>query len=228
MVEHKNTTKKQRIVSIGLVAIVVVGLLGFIAYDFWMVNQKTTAILKAPGVVASKDDSQKAGEGSEVTPVTKDELSGYRVAADAPRVLTIDALSISARIRPMSLNSDNSIQAPKNINDSGWYTGSVKPGEAGAMFIDGHASGATRQGLFGYLDTLKNGDTLSVEKGNGKKLKYKVVHVAVVPLDAVDMSKILAPYPGVSNGLNLMSCTGAWVDDAETLDHRVVVYTEQI
>ncbi len=160
--------------------------------------------------------------------MTKDDLSGYKVAADAPRVLTIDGLNISARIRPMSLNSDKSIQAPKNINDSGWYTGSAKPGEAGAMFIDGHASGATRRGLFGYLDTMKNGDTLSVEKGNGEKLTYKVVHVAVVPLDAVDMSKILAPYAGVRNGLNLMSCTGAWVDDAETLDHRVVVYTEQI
>ncbi len=229
-VATQKVPKKQRIVFISLVALVVLGAVGYIAYDFWSVNQKTHAILGAPGIITTADsnDPEKASEGSETTQVTKDDLSSYRVVADAPRILTIDTLGIEARIRPMSLTSDKSIQAPKNINDAGWYTGSAKPGEAGAMFIDGHASGATKLGLFGNLTALKSGDTMTVEKGDGMKLMYRVVHVATVPLESIDMSKALAPYPGVKNGLNLMTCTGTWVKESSTLDHRVIVYTEQI
>lgn len=226
--ERKQVKPKQRIAFVGLVVIVALALAGYIAYDFWAVNQKTNAILSAPGVVVGSDDSEKSGEGSEVAPVTIDDLSTYKVAADAPQILTIDALNVAARVRPMGLNSDKSIQAPRNINDSGWYTGSAKPGEAGAMFIDGHASGSTRLGLFGSLDTLKTGDTMSIEKGDGTKLTYRVVHVATMALEAVDMSKVLAPYDGVKNGLNLMTCTGTWVPESQTLNQRVVVYTEQI
>ena len=221
--------KNPRLVSSILVAAVVLGLVGFIAYDFWLVDHKTNIVLKMPGMVGTTgDDKSKGDEGSEAAPVTKEDLSGYTVAADAPRILTIDKLGLETRILPMGINADNSIQAPININDAGWYTGSAKPGEVGAMFIDGHASGATRLGAFGSLDTLKNDDTLTIEKGDGATLTYRVVHVAVVPLEAVDMSKALAPYPGVNKGLNLMTCTGTWVKESATLDHRVIVYTEQI
>lgn len=220
-------TKRQRIVVMSAVAFVIAALVGFVMYDFWAVSQKTQAILKAPGIITTSDD-EKAGEGSDTTALTKDDLAAYTVAPDAPRILQIDRLGIAARIRPMGLNSDKSIQAPKNINDAGWYMGSAKPDARGALFIDGHASGATRLGLFAYLDTLEKGDMVRLEKGDGTKLSYRVVNVAVVPLESIDMGKILVPYPGVEKGLNLMTCTGVWAEDAETLDHRVVVYTEQL
>ncbi|MGV9002184.1 MAG: sortase domain-bontaining protein [Candidatus Saccharimonadaceae bacterium] len=226
----KKMTTKERIIFISLIVLIVLGIAGYVAYDFWSVNQKTQAILMAPGVIttANKDDPVKAAEGSETVVATKDDLSTYKVAADAPRILTIDKIHLQARIRSMGLNSDKTIQAPKNVNDAGWYTGSAKPGESGGTFIDGHASGATHFGLFGYLANLKNGDTVSLEKGDGTTLTYRVVHVETIPLNAIDMSKILAPYPGVDKGLNLMTCTGKWLNGNETLDHRVVVYTEQV
>lgn len=222
-------TKRQRTIVISAVALVVAAVIGFVVYDFWTVNQKTHAILKAPGVVAhTTDDDEKASEGSDTTVFTKDDLAAYAVAPDEPRILKIDRLGLAARIRPMGLNSDKSIQAPKNINDAGWYKASAKPNETGALFIDGHASGASRLGLFAYLDTLEKGDMVQLEKGDGTKMSYRVVNVATVPLKSIDMSKILAPYPGIEKGLNLMTCTGTWAEDADTLDHRVVVYTEQL
>lgn len=222
-------TKKQRTIVIGAVVLVAMAVIGFVVYDFWTVSQKTHAILKAPGIVThSTDDGEKASEGSDTTALTKDDLAAYTVAPDAPRILKIDRLGLAARIRPMGLNSDKSIQAPKNINDAGWYKGSAKPNEVGALFIDGHASGSSRLGLFAYLDTLKKGDMVQLEKGDGTKLSYRVVNVVVVPLKSIDMSKILAPYSGVEKGMNLMTCTGVWAHDADTLDHRVVVYTEQL
>lgn len=211
---------------------IVLGLafVGYIMYDFWVIQQKTQAVLGAPGIIrqADTDNPEKANEGSEATAVTRDVLAEHTAAPHAPRALYIDKLNIATRIQPMFLNNDKSIQAPKNINDAGWYVGSAYPGESGAMFIDGHASGVSRLGLFAYLDTLTTGDTLTVEKGDGTKLQYRVVHTAIVPLESVDMGAILAPYPGVDKGLNLMTCTGTWVKDSATLDHRVVVYTEQV
>jgi len=223
-------TKQRRPFLIGAIILIIVASLGFLAYDFWLMDQKTKAVLGAPGIIVKEDKNnpEKAREGSETTAITKDDLSSYTVAADVPRVLTIDKLGIEARIRPMSLNKDKSIQAPQNIYDAGWYTGSAKPGANGAMFIDGHASGSTRLGIFATIDTLKVGDTMQVEKGDGMKLTYEVVHVATIPLTAIDMSQVLAPYAGVSSGLNLMTCTGTWLKDSATLDHRVVVYTKQI
>lgn len=219
---------KRRKLSVWVIVTAVIILVGYIAYDIWSVDQKTRAALVAPGIITDNKDPEKVAEGSDTTTPTKDDLSTYKVADDEPRVITIKKLNVEARIRPMGLNADRTIQAPKNINDAGWYTGSAKPGEAGAMFIDGHASGATHLGLFGYLTLLKSGDTLSVEKGNGTSLTYRVVHVETTPLDAIDMVKILAPYEGVEKGLNLMTCTGKWLNDTKTLDHRVVVYTEQV
>lgn len=228
MAVAKTTEKKRRILWVSVAVLGLVAVAGFIAYDIWLVEQKTQKILGAPGIISTEDNTEKSSEGSETTEVPQDLLASYSVAADAPRALYIDKLGIAARVQQMGINKDNSIQAPVNINDSGWYTGSAKPGEAGAMFIDGHASGSSRMGLFAYLDTLKVGDTLQVEKGDMSRLTYRVVHVETVAVDSVDMSKVLSPYSGVENGLNLMTCTGVWLKDRETLDHRVVVYTEQV
>lgn len=217
---------------VGAVLLIMAGVGGYIAYDFWSTNQKTQAILGAPGIVTASDETnaEKAGEGVDTGGVSDDEIAGYKVAADEPRVITINAINVRARIKPMGLNTDNSIQAPRNINDAGWYTGSAKPGESGALFIDGHASasGAPKMGLFASLGELNTGAMITIEKGDGKQLTYRVVKVETVSLDSLNMETILKPYAGTTRGLTLMTCTGHWMKNAETLDHRVVVYAQQV
>ena len=212
----------------GGIALVVLATIGYIVVDSWLVEQRADRLIKAPGIIASSGAQAGEGtsEGSDTAVVQPDDLSAYTVAADHPRVILIPRLGVTARVQAMGLNRDNSIQAPKNIYDAGWYTGSALPGAVGAMFIDGHASGASRQGLFGYLDTLRSGDAVMIERGDHTQVKYEVVSVAVVPLGDVDMAAALGPSPGVERGLTLMTCTGQWVGGKETLDHRVVVYAK--
>ena len=210
-------------------AIIVLLLTGYIAYDTWLTNSRAQAVLTSqPASSNNPTGWSKDAEGKDETEIPKSALSSYTVGPTLPRALYIEKLNIAARVMPMSINTDNSIQAPKNIFDSGWYNGSVKPGETGAMFIDGHASGSTRQGLFAYLDTLQKGDKVQIEKGDGTKLNYKVVNVETVPLADVDMKKVLLPYGNASRALNLMTCTGKWLPKDKTYDHRVIVYTEQV
>ncbi len=208
------------------VVLMLVGAVGYVAIYALFAGDKTT---EQPQATSSREVSFSGnGEGQDEAPVTADALARYAVDARHPRVLYIDTLSVAARVLPMSVNTNGSIQAPLNIYDTGWYTGGVKPDETGAVFIDGHASGPTREGVFAYLDTLKKGDTLQVEMGDKRRLNYRVVHTEVVPLTNVDMRKALLPYGTASKGLNIMTCTGDWLPAQNTFDRRVVVYTEQI
>ena len=167
-------------------------------------------------------------EVKEEATLPNDVLARYTVEPSLPRALYINRLSVAARILPMGVNTDGTMQAPYHIDDTGWYAEGVKPGEKGAVFIDGHASGATRKGVFAYLDTLKPGDSVRLEKGSGAILAYEVVYVESVPLEKLDMRTVLQSYEGVERGLNLMTCAGKWLADSQTYDHRVVVYTRQL
>ncbi len=179
-------------------------------------------------MAAALGDSTAALEGSDENVVSESSINSYVVSADMPRVLKIDKLNVRARVLPMGVTSTSAIQAPINIFDSGWYTGSAKPGTPGVSFIDAHASGSTREGLFAYLDTLKAGDVITVERGDGTILKYAVRSLETQALADIKMTQVLSPKNGIKEGLTIMTCTGKWMADKDTYDHRVIVYTERI
>ena len=200
----------------------------YVGVDIWSVNSqlkqdldKTVNALGSPNAKTHQDN-----EGRDETPVSEDVVDTYQVAASLPKVITIADAKVRARVLSMDVNPDNSIQAPINIYDAGWYTGSAKPGEPGAALIDAHASGATRAGLFAYLDELKVGDTMEIERGDGKKFIYETVYTEVVRREEVDMKKLLVPYGDEPQGLNLITCAGVYLKDEATYDHRVVVYSK--
>ena len=224
LTRHRSRGLFIRRLSLAASAVLLVGLTSFVGINIWLNGPQP----RGEAVMGASDQHIKSAEGSDETPISVADLDNYTVAASMPRLLEISKLGIKARILPMSVNSDNSIQAPINTNDAGWYTGSARPGGVGASFIDGHTSGATRLGLFGNLDRLEKGDEIKVERGDGQVVTYAVQKVDVVPLDKVDMTEVLAPYPGVENGLNLMTCTGDYVSKSQTSDHRVIVYTKEI
>lgn len=207
-------------------AIAILGITGYVAFDTWISNnvvEKTTSSL-----AAVQGESTAALEGSDENVVSESAINSYVVAADMPRVLTIDKLNVRARVLPMGVTATSAIQAPINIFDSGWYTGSAKPGTPGVSFIDAHASGSTREGLFAYLDTLKAGDVITIERGDGAVLKYAVRKLEKQKLADIKMTQVLSPKDGIKEGLTIMTCTGKWMADKETYDERVIVYTERI
>lgn len=220
------------------VAVLILVATGYVTVDTWLINRRITADTSVPTsaeVSQSNETAANASTGSaqfseeiDTTKPATDILKNYTVDDDAPRALYITKLGVRARILSMGVASDGSIATPKNIYDSGWYNASAKPGSAGAMVIDGHASGATRVGLFAYLDKLSEGDNITVEKGDGTQLDYKVVHKDIVPKDEVNMQAFLRPYDGVSEGLNMMTCTGDWIEDQKTYDHRVLIYAKRV
>ncbi len=213
-------------------AILFISTTAYVSVDTWITNNavkaETAKLGAGEGLGNTNGTTSQEQEGKDETKPTLASLAKYVVGPTLPRALYIDKLNVAARVLPMGVNNDGSIQAPRNIYDAGWYNGSVKPGDIGAMFIDAHASGPTREGLFAYLDKLTEGDQIQVEKGDGTRLTYKVVHTEVQPVEGLDMKKMLLPYGNSLRALNLMTCTGKWVNATNSYDKRVLVWTEQV
>lgn len=213
-----------------LISLIFAGLVSWGVFEGYKFYLRSTSMTTEQAESSSPEVRQSA-EGRDERTIQQKLIDEYKVAADQPRVLTIPSINVKARILPMGVNPDNSMQAPINIFDSGWYTGSAKPGiRSGnqAAVIDAHASGPTREGLFAYLDTIAEGAEISIEMGNGDIIKYRVVAKETAELDKVDMNKLLANYSGVEEGLNLITCTGDWLKDKATFNKREIVYAERV
>ncbi|CAN5614992.1 hypothetical protein BH23PAT1_BH23PAT1_5090 [soil metagenome] len=161
------------------------------------------------------------------TDIPRDVVYSYSVAPDLPRLISIHKSGVSARIQRVGVKPNNELAVPRNTNDTGWYEGSAKPGENGAMLIVGHASGLTQPGVFHNLKNLIAGDMINVERGDGQNFRYKVVKSEVYAKDKVDMTKALVSIKPGKKGLNLITCDGRYDAKTETYDKRMVVYAVQ-
>lgn len=181
---------------------------------------------------AEKEGSERAvvssnsNENLDETKPTDEEVKEYTVAADKPRYLTVDKLSIrNARILPMGVNIDGELDTPRNIFDVGWYEGSSGPGQGGTLIIDGHNGGPHVKGVFKDLPSLKKGDEVKIERGDGKKFIYEVVENETVSLDDANEYMAVAarsPELGVES-VTLISCTGEWSAQRDTYLSRQFV-----
>lgn len=196
------------------------------AFMSWIQFENNKIADRAPPILHTVSNGSPA-----VAPTTEkpkpSEFDTYTVAADLPRYLFIPKISVRAMIKPLGLNKDNQIEAPHSAYDAGWYTGSTKPGERGAMFIDGHVSAGRSPGIFYDLKNLVSGDTFTLERGDSVIFTYHVVKTETYDVDNVDMQAVLSPVNLDKPGLNLITCTGNVIKGTNNYDKRLVVFAEQ-
>jgi len=218
-VSRKRTAQKRKPqFALSAAIVMVLAITGYVSVDTWLTNRSVEQLAGGPAVAGVVSSTDAAVEGTDDAPISSEVFNAYTVAPNKPRYLRIDSLDVAARVLPMSVNNKGAIQAPVNVFDAGWYTGSATPGEVGAAFIDGHAAGQLREGLFGYLDTLQNGDEMTIEMGDGTTYRYRVVHMETVPREGLNMRTALLPHGNVLRGLNLMTCIGTYIPEQNTYD----------
>ena len=183
---------------------------------------------------AEKDGSERAVAETAQEPEeelieeepTEEEVREYIVPADHPRYLTVSKLGINnARILLMGVNSKGELDTPRNIFDVGWYEASGKPGQGGTMIIDGHNGGPHVLGVFKNLPSLEEGDSITIERGDGIIYKYSVVENNTVSLDESDAYMAVAAKSPVvgKESVTLISCTGEWSQQQRTYLSRQFV-----
>ena len=169
------------------------------------------------------------GTGSEPSEaeVPKNAIVSYQVSPELPRYLRIPDLGVVARIKHTGIDKDGAVDAPSNINDVSWFNGSARPGNPnGSSLLLGHVSGWTAPGVFKKINQLKAGMRFEVEKGSGQKLTYEVVRGESIPLDKIDMAKILASDVSGEHDLKLMTCSGRYNKELDHYEERYVVYAK--
>lgn len=179
-------------------------------------------------VKAQVKQLQKASASAESDTPTAEKpstaaVSGYAVAPNLARYLDIPKLSVHARVIPLGVKSDNTLKAPRNGYDVGWYDASSRPGENGAMLIDGHSNVLGKRAVFAKLGKLAVGDELKVTRGDGKVFSYRVRTVEIVDNKKVDMSSLLISADTAKPGLNLITCAGDVIPGTLHLDKRALV-----
>lgn len=224
MLEKKE--RKNRISRWLELAALLVLLIGLgISVQQWYSNHKTNQQAAKLVYQANHDINHSVPSTNKPVPSA---LDSYTVGPTLPRYILIPKLGVKAIVRPLGLTAAGALEAPDNIYDTGWFNGSAKPGQPGVTVIDGHVSSWTAKGVFHDLVTLKIGDQIQIQRGDGALINYQISKSQTYTNTAVDMNAVLNPINPKKSGLNLITCTGEVIKGTNEFNKRVVVFAQQI
>jgi LPXTG-site transpeptidase (sortase) family protein len=146
------------------------------------------------------------------------------LAASTPVRIEIPSIDVDAPVMRLGLNSDGSIQVPPltNHNLTGWYDGSVTPGQDGSSVIIGHVDYLSGISVFYYIKTLRPGDTIKVVRADGSTAVFTVDGVQKVVKTTFPTSAV---YGNVSYpSLRLVTCGGPFDSATGQYLDNIVVY----
>jgi len=214
---HVSSSNKTRLGYLMIVSGLVIGLIAVLSL---INNQKTP---KAP-----LSDLTSKSAPSSVRPGVQT-VSSYSVPAADPKYIDIPVIGIAnTPILKLGLLSSGAISTPDNIYEAGWYDASSLPGQPGAMFIYGHVSSWTADGIFYSLKKLLPGNKVIITRGDNTTYTYTVISTRVYPYNKVNMSQVLSPVNPKKPGLNLMTCTGQVISGTSEFNERLVVFTSLV
>ncbi len=203
-----------------LLFVVLLATAGWFGYQ-WFITGSQPPLVPLPAAAL-------ADPSVDETPVNQAAIDNYTVPATHPRYISIPSLDVNrARVQSVGLTKTNTLDTPKNISDTAWYKESAIPGQGyGAVLIDGHNGGITRDGVFINLNKLKDGDEITIERGDGKKITYSVVENRTESLkdaNTTGMKRLMMPFDTTKEGLGLITCAGNWIPRDKVFDKRILV-----
>lgn len=199
-------------------------LIGLVAATGWYGYRWYTTGQEPPLPIPIASADSRVDES--IVPQTK--VDDYTVLASEPRYISIPTLGISkTRVMKVGVTSDGQLDVPKNINDTAWFKDSATPGSGmGAVLIDGHNGGITKNGVFAKLSTLQTGDKITIERGDGKKFTYGVIENKSMSLEEVNtsgMKKMTQSIEPDKEGLSLITSDGKWIPKYQQFDRRIML-----
>jgi sortase A len=144
-----------------------------------------------------------------------------------PRELRIDAIEVDAKVQTIGVTPKGNLGIPTNFTDVGWYKDGPFPGQKGSAVIVGHLNGPKiPHAVFYELDKLKVDDIVTVVDGSGNTLTFKVVKSKIYNYDA--STEEIFDNDRSKARLNLITCTGDWIQSQKLYNKRLVVFTELV
>jgi sortase (surface protein transpeptidase) len=123
-----------------------------------------------------------------------------------PVRIVIPAIRVSARVIPLGLNPDRTLEVPKNYAETGWFTGGPEPGERGGAVIAGHVDSKTGPAVFFRLRELRRNDLIKVVLKDGSSVRFAVRSSMAVPKNRFPTKLVYNKRPRAT--LTLITCGG--------------------
>ncbi|MFI9589624.1 class F sortase [Nonomuraea sp. NPDC052265] len=150
--------------------------------------------------------------------------SSTPAASVVPKSIDIPSLDLEAPLMKLGLSKDGEVELPpyEKPKMAGWYSGSAVPGERGASVIIGHVDTKTAPAVFYKLRQLRKGETVKVERSDGKVVSFKVDAIEQVSKDHFPARRVY-----VDEGLKLVTCGGKFDYSRGEYVDNIIVYASR-
>jgi hypothetical protein len=144
-----------------------------------------------------------------------------RVGEGRPVSLAIAAAGVDARVVPVGLRADRTMEVPA-ADLAGWYEPGPRPGEAGPAVIVGHVDSRRGPAVFFRLGELRRGDRIVVGLQGGGARSFLVERVERRPKTALPTRRIWSRTRRPV--LRLITCGGGFDRSTGHYRDNVIVY----
>lgn len=138
-----------------------------------------------------------------------------------PVELRIPAIDVRVAVDVVGLDAAGQVEVPVDVERSGWYRFSAKPGSGeGSTVIVGHVDGVDQgAGAFYDLRSLNPGDTVTLTRADDRQVTYEVVARERFDKDRVPLRELFSR--SGPERLTLITCGGPF-------DPASLEYTDNI
>ena len=163
---------------------------------------------------------QPPAEATSTRPVADE-----RVEAGRPVSITIPAAGVDARVVPVGLRADRTMEVPE-VDLAGWYEPGPRPGDAGPAVIVGHVDSRDGPAVFFRLGDLGRGDRIEVGQQGGGARSFVVERVERRPKEALPTERIWNRTG--EPVLRLITCGGSFDRSTGHYRDNIIVFAEAI
>lgn len=220
----------RRRMLLGVLAVVAVLSCVVLALGLWHDGDESRAVPPAPSVSAPAGSEAPAATGRPPTgtppaanpPGAGDDRSSAALDRSAPTRVTIPAIDVSTTLEDLGLDDDDVMETPRDPDQAGWYTPGPAPGQRGPAVIAGHVTWNGARSVFYRLSELAPGDTVTVDRADGRTATFTVDRVEQYPKDEFPTVDV---YRNLDHaGLRLITCAGDYSNAEHRYADNVVVY----
>ncbi|NJP68741.1 class F sortase [Streptomyces spiramenti] len=153
-----------------------------------------------------------------------DPAGAAELPPSTPLSVRIPAISVDAPLAGYGLEPSGSPEVPPEdrTNLAAWYRGGVSPGSPGTSLITGHVDNSTGPAVFYDLGALQRGDTVEVDRADGRTAVFTVTAVDVFDRD--DFPDDLVYGQSAGPELRLITCGGPFSRSAGGYLGNVVAF----
>jgi sortase (surface protein transpeptidase) len=144
----------------------------------------------------------------------------------APTWLVIPVIGVRTGLVRLGITSSGTLQVPSSTSVAGWYTGSPRPGAAGAAVIAGHIDSVAGPGVFFRLRLLRAGERVYVRRADGSVAVFAVTAVRSYLKTSFPTEAVYGPEPNAQ--LRLITCGGTFDYATGHYLSNVIVYASLV